>query len=654
MTELPVREMVLYKHGVGYFVRGGETDAAAVALTFREDEINDVLKSLTVIDRAGGQVRGIHYQTPMDAAHRLANTSIKLSQNASLLDLLRDLRGRTVDVRVERTAGSVETVSGRVIGVDYVDAERFSTHDPLESALLSLLTTSGVEVLRLGDLRGVSIQDAQAARDLTYFLDTSTSQDARRTINVRLSEGTHDLMVSYVAPSPTWRVSYRVVAERDENDEAAGKMLLQGWGLFDNRLEEDLDDVRVTLVAGQPISFIYDLYESRIPKRPTVKDESRVAPGPVEYQSASERASFEDFVQAASMESIKKSAMPAAPMRRAAMRMEDAAVAAPPAAEGKATGEFFQYAVTTPVTVKRGESALVPIIGAEVSYERELLYNREKLPKHPTAALRFENTTGLTLERGPVTLVEDGDYVGEAVVPFTKPASEVYLPYAVELGITVTEKVDRAVELHRLNIKDRLLALEEYRVVTVTYTLVSTLEDERTVVVEATKDGGELHETRPPDAETASAHRWKVSVPGRGSVQFTRKTRELTRRVESIKNLEQPQLERFLRENLLSQATYDRLRELLETLASMQRMSEQQSELKAQIGEIHEQQAQLRANMSALNPTGDEAAFRKRIVGQLEGKQDRLDEIHAEQARLQTAIAEAEKRIQAIIEGLGA
>src|SRR5690606_32117540 len=115
----------------------------------------------------------------------------------------------------------------------------------------------------------------------------------RRVVTVRLSEGEHDLAVYYVAPSPTWRVSYRLVAETDE-DGTTGTALLQGWGLFDNRLEEDLDNVRVTLVAGQPISFIYDLYASRIPHRPTIEDESRVAPGPIEYAGGSAMDMMQD------------------------------------------------------------------------------------------------------------------------------------------------------------------------------------------------------------------------------------------------------------------------------------------------------------------------------------------------------------------------
>ncbi|MEO0594575.1 MAG: hypothetical protein AAF126_00525, partial [Chloroflexota bacterium] len=275
MANLPVREMVLYKHGVGFFVRQGEVQGETVALTFRSDEINDVLKSLAVFDQAGGQVLGIHYQTPMDKAARLASSSVWLSENMSLRDLIRDLRGRLCNVLYEVTPGSQQKVTGRIIGLDEMQGEK---NQLLTN--VSILTDSGVRILQYHTIRSVTIQDDQSAQDLSYFLDTSMAEDDRRVVNVRLSEGEHDLAVYYVAPSPTWRVSYRLVADSDE-DGKTGTALLQGWGLFDNRLEEDLDNVRVTLVAGQPISFIYELYASRIPQRPKVEDESRIAPGPI-------------------------------------------------------------------------------------------------------------------------------------------------------------------------------------------------------------------------------------------------------------------------------------------------------------------------------------------------------------------------------------
>ncbi|MEO1286279.1 MAG: hypothetical protein AAFV93_00820, partial [Chloroflexota bacterium] len=211
MANLPVREMVLYKHGVGFFVRQGAVEGEHIALTFRKDEINDVLKSLAVFDQAGGQVLGIHYQTPMDKATRLASSSIKLSQKQSLRDLLRDLRGRECELVFEVTAGTQETVNGRIIGIDEVETE-----DDF-SANVSVLTEHGVRVFPYETLRSFTIADEQSSHDLSYFLDTSMAEDDRRVVSVRLTDGEHDLAVYYVAPSPTWRVSYRLVAERDEN-----------------------------------------------------------------------------------------------------------------------------------------------------------------------------------------------------------------------------------------------------------------------------------------------------------------------------------------------------------------------------------------------------------------------------------------------------
>jgi len=304
-------------------------------------------------------------------------------------------------------------------------------------------------------------------------------------------------------PSPTWRVSYRLVAESNP-DGTTGKALLQGWGLFDNRLDEDLEAVKVTLVAGQPISFVYeqpisfvyDLYESRIPERPLVKDESRVAPGPIEYEAiAMEEPSPMELERARGVALSKR--LPVAGQIASSDYVSrfapaQAAQSMKPTAEARDTGETFQYAVTTPVSVKRGESALVPIIGSELEYERELLYNGNKFAGHPVAALRFSNTTGLTLERGPVTLVENGDYKGEAIIPFkgeaiipfSKDGAGVYLPYAVELGVRVKEDSRYETVTTGLTIKDAHFIFEQYQTSTRSYTLENTTAKPVTVLVE--------------------------------------------------------------------------------------------------------------------------------------------------------------------------
>jgi hypothetical protein len=678
MTELPVREMVLYKHGVGFFVRQGVVSADEVALAFRQDEINDVLKSLAVFDQAGGQVRGIHYQTPMDRADRLANSSIHLSDRASLTDLLRDLRGRRAVLTLETTPGTQEIIVGRIVGIEQPNAEMLRSlfdNSPFDavpaSALLSLLTDDGqVRVFRLSALRGIQIEDTQSQHDLDYFLDTSMSEDARRTVTVRLSEGDHDLVVYYVAPSPTWRVSYRLVAESDENAES-GKALLQGWGLFDNRLEEDLENVRVTLVAGQPISFIYELYASRIPMRPTVQDESRIAPGPVEFAGAALALQPLDEDEMSRLGEVDAAYAPSPRSKRKGgpIRYEEAAslgIIADPlqreaiaratavSTQTKEAGEFFQYEVTTPVSVKRGESALVPIIGSEISYQRELLYNGAKLPDHPVAAFRFDNTTGLTLERGPVTVVENGDYKGEAVVSFTKDGNQVYLPYAVELGVRITERPDHRRETTGLSIKDKYLNYQQYEVRAITYVIENTTPKPLTVTIEAPiAPLYQPFDTPPADVETASERRWRVSIPARAKTEFTRQERRRLSHHEELRRLDYQKLQDFMKNRWLDQATLDALSEMLDNLGLVQKAQAQKNEFAAERETIYAQQEQIRANLAALQPTGQEAALRNRVLAQLEAAQDRLEEIDRYVNALTQQIAQAEGRVNQIIADLG-
>ena len=105
-------------------------------------------------------------------------------------------------------------------------------------------------------------------------------------MTVRLSPGAETVSISYIAPSPVWRVSYRLVAD-EVDDLKDGKGLLQGWALFDNTLDEDLENVELTFVAGMPVSFIYDLYTPFTPERPVVQEEARqgVRPGGIRGRS---------------------------------------------------------------------------------------------------------------------------------------------------------------------------------------------------------------------------------------------------------------------------------------------------------------------------------------------------------------------------------
>jgi len=656
MSNLPVREMVLYKHGVGFFVREGEVEGTSATLTFRADEVNDILKSLAVFDRSGGQVYGVHYQTPMDKFHRLANTSINLTDSNSATQLIQQLRGRDATLLIENAKGTEMSYTGRIIGIEQ------QQHDNGQRYFITMKLTDGmVRVFPFDRLRGFNIKDEQSEQDLSYFLDTSMSEDNRRGVTVRLSEGEHDLVVYYVAPSPTWRVSYRLVAETDE-DGNTGNALLQGWGLFDNRLEEDLENVRVTLVAGQPISFIYDLYESKIPDRPTIKDEARTVEKPVEYKSTQTRASSVRRSKPASGAVMNRLTAPQPAMSMSAsaddipdwlqesapegLSVDEQMATVTGSADTSQGGTTFQYTVNAPVSVKRGESALVPIINEKIPYQRELLYNGNKFPKHPVASLRFENQSGLTLERGPVTVIEDNDYVGEAIIPFVGDNRTVYIPYAVELGVTVKEEQENFSTIRGLGIDEKFLTEQIYLTSQVNYTIENTTDADKVVTIESAKrQNYDLHDTPDPDVDLLNERRWHVDVPANERVTFTKTERRIKSQQFVIRGLTMLNLKKYMDNKYLDDALLDDLMDILNTMQSIKDIQKDIDELIVEKDELWVKQEEFRRNMKALGTTGKEGTLRLRVVDQLEESQNRIEAIEAEIAELKEKIVTTEKLV---------
>jgi hypothetical protein len=482
-VSLGIRRITLYKHGLAHIERAGTFEGDQFDMTFPTEAMDDVLKSLVIVDDSGGVVHGVDVERAEDRNQRLAEEPLQLSAKRSLLDLLRDLRGHAVAVK-RRDGGEV---SGTVIGIDIED------DDALKRPMLSVLTESGSVVpLLVSSIEDVRLAD-DAEADVRRVLRTWRGQDRARSATVRLSPGTHELRVAHLMPAPAWRVSYRLVVEGDS-------MLLQGWGLFDNTFDEDLNDVGVTLVAGMPVSFRYRLYEGHIPERPEMADESRTMASAVEFAAMAEPRLLAVRMKAGALESgVARS-----------MSMADMETATAPAASGEDRGALFAYVVPEPVSAGRGRSVLVPLVSQRVEGRRELLYKSGSAqngnPPSPIASLRLTNSTGLTLERGPVTVLEHGGYGGEAIVTFSPPGASFVVPYAVELGVRVAEERDHRTVVQSLRVQDRYLVVTEDIIATTTYRLTSSLPNEVVVTIEhPQRVGWSLLDTAAPRESQALA-----------------------------------------------------------------------------------------------------------------------------------------------------
>lgn len=636
MTGLPIKRIVLYKHGVGYFERQGIFSGDTVTLTFPLTAMDDVLKSLVVIDRSG-QVRNIDFATPEDRAALLARGSMQLSNERSLLDLLRDLRGRTV--RLTLTGKQGETITGQVIGIDVEDEQ------PLRRAIVSLYLAEErvVRPFALDDLLRVELVDEKAHHDLTFFLRTAQNDEHNRTATIHLTPGEHDLLIGYVAPAPAWRVSYRLLCE--DGADGASRCFLQGWGLFDNQLEEDLVDVAVTLVAGQPVSFRYRLYEPQTPERPLLGDTPRPQPKPMARMRKMPAQEYDMMLEAVETMALATSAP--AP----ALTIETVTDSVRAVAVGEEQGALFAYRVTQPVSVGRGQSAMAPIVGSQISGARELVYNQRRLDKHPLAAIRLKNETDLTLEQGPVTVLINGEYAGEAVLPFTRAGAGFTVFHAVELGVTVLETTHETRYLHGIRLHDSDLLIDEYMLLFRQYTIISTLHTPSIVIIEHHRTAHtELIDTPPPLSEEGFIARWAVSVPAADRTVFTVCERRLLSRSQSISSLTGEQLQHFLRDKLLDEATFQQLSGVLSLYRQIDKVRRMIAEHEAEQRRILERQQHLRQTIEPLRSTGEEGALRQRYVATLAQLEDQFEQITRSIAEQQTTIekltAQIERRLR--------
>ncbi|MGH9242381.1 MAG: hypothetical protein ACRD3G_30400, partial [Vicinamibacterales bacterium] len=113
-AQLPVKRVVLYKSGVGYFVhQGSVTGSVDVSIQFTSGQLNDVLKSLTALDLDNGQISSIGYNSVAPLEQRLAALRVPLGTRPDVLQFYNALRGARIEVRTGAGA-----ITGRLLGIE--------------------------------------------------------------------------------------------------------------------------------------------------------------------------------------------------------------------------------------------------------------------------------------------------------------------------------------------------------------------------------------------------------------------------------------------------------------------------------------------------------------------------------------------------------
>ena len=646
-ADLPLESITLYASGVGHHRHAGPVPAGAeVTLSLTADELNDALKSLTVSGTGGAGGVSVSYPGQAGIEERLSSFGVDVRGVDSRFALLDRLRG----VRVTVKDGGGDTHSGRVLAVE----EREVTAGDQQTTtdrFVTLVGDTGVFDIDLDRIADLTIEDDRLASELRDALELLATQrdTSRKPLVVRFTEAADDARVSYLAAAPLWKLSYRL-------DLSGKEPRLQGWAIVDNTSDRDWDGVEVTLVSGRPTSFVQDLYTPEYLERPVVEPERYAGLVPAEHDQAAKLGRSRDIYSGggyggssfgdSDMEEMAPSA--AAPLRAMSPALGDTRLA--PAAEAADLGELFAYTLADPVDLDRGASAMLPILDDAVEAERVSVHNADVLAKHPMRGVRLTNTTDLKLDAGPVTVLDDGAYAGDARLGFTAPGDDRLLTYAVDLEVTATTNQDARSTRAGASFDRGVLVLRVREVREHTFDFRNAASEDRDLLVEVPRLGGfELVEPPAGVERTQELYRFPLAVPAGGEAGVTaRQARTRSERVALV-NLDGAGLDRLVRGGSLEPAVKEKLQQAAELRRALTEAERTLAGLDAERARIAEEQARIREN---LKPLERDSALRQRYVKLLGEQEDRLAELVDERAAAEQTVQEKREAFERFVEGL--
>jgi len=632
-AELPVRTVVLYKHGVGYFERQGTLGPGESArLDFKAEEMNDVLKSLTINDQ-GGKVNGLRYDSSIPLEQKLADFPFRIADGEPLSAVIDQLKGARIELEFgqQKIAGAI--VSARLIAGD---------KDHPEREQLTLLLDSG-------DMRNVDLAAASAIRfsdaklqlqfkDYLAELTSARSKDKRSVYIDSTDSKSHEVRAEYITPMPAWKSSYRLLF-----DKAAGQATLEGWAIVDNTTGEDWTNVHMSLVSGKPISFISQLYAPKYINRPGAELAEDQPVTPTVYSGAV-RKSTVDAMRATA--GAAGGIIGGVPGGGSGGGFGGGRLAPPPApmaqmstiaAVGTADeiADLFEYSIAAPVTVRKDESAMLPFLQQKIDARKLIIYSDTSKP-NPLTAAELTNKTGKTLDGGPITVYDAGAYAGEALVETVKAGDKRFISYGVDLGTRISTALDsRTDDVRELHAHSGMLATVSATVQKTTYAIHNVDPREKTLIVEfPIRSGYNLVDTAKPVETARDVYRFEIKVPANGSVDFPVTAENVYNRQLSISSLNPDSLLVYIKNRNVSDAARRQLQQIVDLKTQIANTDTQKRSVTEQITSASQDEERNRQNISSLSSVSGQQQVVQDYARRLSEQETQIGKLRDRQAEL--------------------
>jgi hypothetical protein len=671
---LPLKKVILYSNGVAYFERRGKVSGRAeIALDFKQSQVDDVLKSMVVLDLGKGRIEAVSYNTSLPTAARLSEVpfSVEAAQGGGMLGILRQLQGARVFISTgQRSAtGAVLNVEERV-----VTAEKDKTPVSIRTVVISG-DNGELSTFDLADVTSLKLLDGDTQKDIRTFADAKSAERRKesKTIVVKTDgTGERELVVSYTLAAPIWKTTYRVVLDK------SGRPFFQGWAIVDNVSEEDWKDVSLSFVSGNPSSFIQPLQQPLFKYRevkqlqgdvrllpqgsktkggqgvqfsggvkgggsPGASDEVAEVSGGGNASINASVGSLATTVNQRSVNSLSQNgganvAGNGPAFRRgeyggdgdlsSAIRGGDTGVST--AAEGAEVGDLFEYRVAQPVTVERNQSALIPILQEQMDGERVSLFNKDVDETRPMFGVRMLNTSNLTLENGPLTVLDGDAYVGESQLERFKPAERRFVTFGIDLGTQVKVKEKEVMEpVSFIKCVNGSIQARYFTAQKTTYTVTNQTDKPRTIYIEhPVDDEWKLSdETEKPASEAEGVVRFRRELKPRETVEIPVIERKASTDNFNLIELTRADLEVFVNRKYVDPAQLPIFEKILEMNSRLQKIGAEKESAEKEIETIEADQKRLRENINSLGGKPEAKPLLLRYVAKVDAQETRIEQL---------------------------
>lgn len=687
-VDLPIRKITLYRSGVASFERSGTVTGDGIAsLRFRTEQVNDILKSLVVLDLSGGSIDGVNYASQEPLAKRLSSFGIDISDSPTLQQILARLRGSRLIVQT-----ADKTVTGTILGGETRPEAVGEASQLINVPYISLITEQGIISINLNTARGIKLEDEKLNAELMKALAAVAEyrEDRTKTVDIRFAGvGTRNVQTTYVHEAPVWKTSYRLVLPNTKEDAKQDKPLMQGWAIVENTTDNDWNDVELSLVSGRPASFQMNLYDPIFTTRPMV---SVPVPQTLIGQVYDDASGTVDLSRMASTETgraleklspqmlfDRAPGAPAAGKPASAMRgtggqspftdaeavtadssvgfgssldMYAAASTITSAAAGLQTGEVFFFRLSRPVTIERQRSAMLPIVNQTIEGRRVSIIGVSDAGPNPMRGVQMTNDTGLQLIAGPVSIFDGDAYAGDAQMGDTSKGDKRLLSYSVDQDVLFTRENSVDQRVTRLRIVNGLLESSVVWRDTTKITIDNKDEDNnRTIIAEVPKvPGAQLKDGAKPIETNANLYRFEVNVSSKSKAEISATQERVESSSAYLMNYSIEQL-MYYRTNgaKLSDAVLNAFRKAQELQAAINTANQTVSELDTQRGEITRDQDRIRQNMSSIDRNSD---YYNRLLKKLNDQETQVEQLDAQLRTARSAVENAEQALQNYLSNL--